>query len=126
MTVQNDVDAQVTIDATTSAAAIVAATSAVSGYAFSITAVAVALGDFASTDAVITEIAVRMLHRHQDNLKFQGVPQMEFNPVVKLTQVDRDTIKRTMRKSILASSLIASTVSPTGKGLDWTNPDWGP
>lgn len=124
MTVQADVDAQVTIDATTSGAAIVAATSAVSGYAFSITAVTVAIGDFASTDMVITELAVRMLHRHQDNLKFQGVPQMEFNPIPKLTENDKAIISRTMKKSILASSLIASTASPASKDLDWTNPDW--
>ena len=64
MTIQADVDAQVTIDATTSAAAIAAATSAVSGYAFSIVGITIAATDFVSTDAVITELAVGAVHRH--------------------------------------------------------------
>ena len=124
MTIQADVDAQVTIDATTSAAAIAAATNAVSGYAFSIAGITVAATDFVSTDAVITELAIGAVHRHQDNLKFQGIDQIEFNPQIKLNQVQRDIVSRTVKMNRVGTLMRSSTDSPSSKGKVWSSPDF--
>ncbi len=125
MTIAADVDAQVTLDSTTRDAAIAAATSKVSGHAFGFGGVTIVDGSYESTDAIITEIAIRMLHRHQDNLKFQGLPQTEFNPTVVLTTTDKKTIERTVRRAVMSASTVSSSTSPTGKGLNpWSNPNW--
>ena len=124
MTIAADVDAQVTIDSTTRDAAIAAATSAVSGYAYSIAKVTVAATDFVSTDAVITELSVGAVHRHQDNLKFQGTQTVEFNPQIKLNSTNRKIVENTIKAANVGSLMRSSTDSPSSKGKSWSSPDW--
>ena len=124
MTIATDVDAQVTIDSTTRDAAIVAATSKVSGYAYSIGGITIAQTAYVSTDAIITELAVKMIQRHQDNLKMQGMSQIEFSPIAVLTKEDRGIIRRTVKQVVMASVGFSSYTSPTGNSKAWLEPDW--
>ncbi len=125
MTIAADVDAQVTIDSATRDAAIVAATSAVSGFAFSLAQITIAQTDFVSTDAVITELAVLNLQRHQDNLKLQGMQQLEFNPVMKLTKTQMDIVTRTVQSNQWNTVMVSNIKSPTAnQEQPWYDPDF--